>query len=118
MVAVARRLNVTERLVLLVLLAAVLSVLGLLIAVATASVPAVSLPHNALIGRGEVPFMQTVKALGISGGGFLTSGRAHTPLWITVSLVVGLGALWIVCAVATLWSTLRRDGVPIPDGTD
>jgi hypothetical protein len=115
-VAVARRLDVGERLVLLVLLAAVLSVVGLLVAGATVGTPAVNLPHEALIGRGEVPFMQTVKALGIDGGGVLAADHAQTPEWIVLSLVVGFGALWTACAVTLLWSSLRSDGDPTPDG--
>jgi hypothetical protein len=104
---VARRLNTVERLVLLIPLAALLSVLGFLIAGATATAPALRFPHVSLIPRGEVPFMQTVRALGTTGGGFLTAGRAQTPVWIIVLLVLGFGTLWIVCGAVMLRSSLR-----------
>jgi len=103
----ATRLNVSERLVLLVTLAAVLSVLGFLIAGATVTTPALSLPRNALIPRGEIPFMQTVKELGANGGGFFTARHPQTPTWIIISLVVGFGSLWFVSAVALLRARLR-----------
>jgi len=99
------RLNLAERTVLLASFAVLLAVLGLLIAGATATTGTLPLhiPHSGLIQRGEIPFMQTVKALDISGGGFLIANHPRTPPWIIAVLVVGFGTMWAISA----WLLLR-----------
>jgi len=98
------RFNLAERVVLLAVLAALLAVLGLLVAGATTTVPttATHLSQQTLIPRGEIPFMQTVRALGTTGGGFFASREAQTPMWIIASLGAGFGAIWIVSSALLL----------------
>ncbi|HXW77935.1 MAG TPA: hypothetical protein VEJ84_00470 [Acidimicrobiales bacterium] len=102
----ARQLRIPERLAIVVGLGALFSVLGLLIARTTATTGALRLfpttTTTTLIPRGEIPFMQTVKALGTNGGDFFTLGHPQTPTWIIISLVVGFGAVWVAFAVAVL----------------
>ncbi len=101
---IARSLGVTERLAILLVLAALFSVLGFFIAGVTVADPVVRLlPHvAALTPRGPIPFMQTVRSLGAAGGGFFLTGHPQTPTWIILTLVVGFGTLWGAVAVVIL----------------
>jgi hypothetical protein len=40
--------------------------------------------------------MQTMKALGTSGGGFLTANQPRTPAWIVAVLAIGFASVWTV----------------------
>ena len=94
-------MNFAERGVLLAAFAAVLAILGLLIAGVTATAgPTIPfhLPHSELIPRGEIPFMQTIRALGTNGGGFLRANHPGAPSWVITALVAGFGAVWAVSA--------------------
>ena len=85
---VTSRLNVAERLLLVIGTAALFSVLGLLVAPTTATYP---------FPGGQIPFNQTVRVLAPNGVAFSVNTSSTTP-WIVIILAVGLGTIWVFLA--------------------